>query len=39
MAQRLKLYHIDMKYIRDLHRVDDKVPSVKKKKGKGFLNK
>lgn len=34
MTQRLKLYHIDMKYIRDLHRADDKVPSVSPQIGK-----
>ena len=31
---KLAMYHIDMKYIRDLHRVDDKVPSVSPQIGK-----
>ncbi len=34
MKERLNLYHVDMKYIRDLHRVDDKVPSVSPQIGK-----
>ena len=32
--QRLNLYLIDMKYIRDLHRIDDNVPSVSPQIGK-----
>lgn len=32
--QRFHLYHIDMKYIRDLARVDDKVMSVSPQIGK-----
>ena len=32
--QRFHLYHIDMKYIRDLARVDDKVMSVSRQIGK-----
>ena len=31
---KLAMYHIDMKYIRDLHRADDKVPSVSPQIGK-----
>ena len=34
MKQRLCLYHIDMKYIRNLHHVDDNVPSVSPQIGK-----
>jgi protein AbiQ len=32
--QRFHLYHIDMKYVRDLARVDDKVMSVSPQVGK-----
>lgn len=32
--ERLNLYLIDMKYIRDLHRVDDRVSSVSPQIGK-----
>lgn len=32
--QRLHLYHIDMKYVRDLARADDKVMSVSPQVGK-----
>ena len=31
---KLKLYQIDMKYVRDLHRADDKVESVSPQIGK-----
>lgn len=34
MAKQLKLFHIDMKYIRDLHKADDKVLSVSPQIGK-----
>lgn len=32
--EKLNLYHIDMKYVRDLHRVDDKVSSISPQIGK-----
>jgi protein AbiQ len=32
--QRLHLYHIDMKYVRDLARIDDRVMSVSPQAGK-----
>lgn len=32
--ERLNLYEVDMKYIRDLHRKDDNVPSVSPQIGK-----
>lgn len=28
MGKRFKLYHVNMKYIRNLHRIDDNIPSV-----------
>lgn len=34
MNKRLKLYNVNMKYIRDLHSVDDNVPSVSPQIGK-----
>lgn len=34
MHKRLKLYFVSMKYIRNLHNVDDNVPSVSPQKGK-----
>ena len=32
--ERLSLYHIDMKYVRDLHNADDRVESVSPQIGK-----
>jgi protein AbiQ len=34
MSKRFKLYNVNMKYIRNLHRVDDNVPSVSPQAGK-----
>lgn len=32
--ERLNLYHIDMKYVRNLHNIDDRVSSVSPQIGK-----
>ena len=32
--EKLNLYHIDIKYIRNLHHIDDRVPSVSPQIGK-----
>ena len=34
MSKRFKLYNVDIKYIRNLHKVDDNVPSVSPQIGK-----
>jgi len=34
MESRLNLYMVDMKYVRDLHKADDKVSSVSPQTGK-----
>ncbi len=34
MKKRLKLYHVNLKYIRKLHRIDDHVPSISPQIGK-----
>ncbi|MGN0263000.1 MAG: type III toxin-antitoxin system ToxN/AbiQ family toxin [Oliverpabstia sp.] len=34
MSKRLKLYNVNIKYIRNLHNVDDNVPSVSPQIGK-----
>jgi protein AbiQ len=34
MSKRFKLYNVNIKYIRNLHRVDDNVPSVSPQIGK-----
>lgn len=36
MSRRFKLYNINMKYIRNLHNVDDNVPSVSPQISKQF---
>ena len=34
MGKRIKLYNVDKKYIRNLHNIDDNVPSVSPQIGK-----
>ena len=34
MSKRFKLYHVNLKYIRDLHKVDNNVPSISPQIGK-----